>query len=66
MNFRSLTRKTKKAIGMSFWETKQDADKYARDTYPTIRKKMEEGMQGTPEVRSFEVANSTWYGIHAP
>ena len=50
---------------MLFWETKKDADKYARDLYPSIQKKMEDVLEETPKVRSFEVANSTWYEIHA-
>lgn len=53
------------AISMSFWDTKQHADKYAQDLYPSIQKKMEGTLVDTPQVRSFEVANSTWYDIHA-
>jgi len=53
------------AVAMSFWDTKQDAEKYQRDIYPQISKKMEETIKGTPEVRSFEVNNATWYDIHA-
>ncbi len=55
----------KEAFSMSFWETKQHADQYARDLYPSIHKKMEETLEDTPQIRSFEVANSTWYDIHA-
>lgn len=53
------------AFTMSFWDKKQDADKYARDLYPSIHKKMEDVLADTPQVRTFEVANSTWYDIHA-
>jgi len=53
------------AITMSFWDTKQDADMYARDLYPSVHKKMEETLEDTPQVRTFEIANSTWYDIHA-
>lgn len=53
------------AFTMSFWDSKQDADKYARDFYPTIHEKMNETLKDTPQIRSFEVANSTWYGINA-
>ncbi len=52
------------AIAMSFWDTRQDAEKYQRDTYPKVTKKMEEAIEGRPEIRSFEVNNSTWYDIH--
>ncbi|MDH3491508.1 MAG: hypothetical protein OEM20_05825 [Gammaproteobacteria bacterium] len=53
------------AIAMSFWDTKEHAEKYARDLYPTIHKKMEDVLKDTPQVRSYEVANSTCYNIHA-
>jgi len=58
--------KTKdEAISMSFWDTKQFADTYARDLYPSIHKKMEDMFEDTPQVRTFEVSNSTWYDIRA-
>jgi len=53
------------AFSMSFWDTKQDAEKYARDLYPKIHEKMEDFLEDTPRIRSFEVANSTWYDIRA-
>jgi len=53
------------AFAMSFWDTRQDAEKYQRDVYPKISKKMEEALVETPLVRSFEINNSTWYDIHA-
>lgn len=53
------------AVAMSFWDTKHDAEMYVRDTYPQVSKKMEDAIDGTPLVRQFEIANSTWYGIHA-
>ena len=53
------------AIAMSFWDTRKDAEEYQRDIYPRISKKMEGAIDGIPEVRLFEVNNSTWYDIHA-
>ena len=50
---------------MSFWDTKQNADMYARDLYPSIHRKMEDTLEDKPQIRSFEVANSTCYDIHA-
>lgn len=58
--------KTKnEAFAMSFWDTQQDAEDYQRDIYPQVSKKMEDAIEGTPMIRSFEVNNSTWYDIHA-
>ncbi len=59
-----LDKEKDEAIAMSFWDTKKDAEKYQRDVYPKISKKMEDAIDGTPEIRSFEVNNSTWYDIH--
>lgn len=53
------------AIGMSFWDTRKDAEKYERDIYPQVSEKMHDALKGAPEVRTFEVNNSTWYDIHA-
>jgi len=53
------------AFSLSFWDTKEYADRYARDLYPKIHNKMAEMLEDTPQVRSFEVANSTCYDIHA-
>jgi heme-degrading monooxygenase HmoA len=52
------------AVAMSFWDTRQDAEAYQRETYPQVSKKLEDTIIGTPSVRVFEVANSTWYNIH--
>ncbi len=53
------------AITLSFWDTKQAADQYAREIYPAVHKKMEETLEDMPKIRAFEVANSTWYDIHS-
>ena len=53
------------AVAMSFWDTQQDAEKYQRDTYPQVSRKMQDAIDGTPEIRAFEINNSTWYDIHA-
>ena len=53
------------AVAMSFWDTRQDAEKYSRDVYPGISQKMADTLEDTPLIRSFEVNNSTWYDIHA-
>lgn len=53
------------AVAMSFWDTRQDAELYQRDLYPKISKKMQDAIDGSPVVRSYELTNSTWYDIHA-
>ena len=60
-----VDKENEEAITMSFWDTKKDVEKYQRDIYPQVSKKMEDAIDGTPEIRSFEINNSTWYDIHA-
>lgn len=57
--------KKEEAIAISFWDTKEDVTRYARELYPKVHETMAEIYEGTPQIREFEVANSTWYGIHA-
>jgi len=49
----------KEAIGISVWEGKEDADMYSRETYPQVLKSLARVVEGTPQVRGFEVPVST-------
>jgi hypothetical protein len=49
----------KNAIAISFWERKENADAYARDIYPQVLKSLATVVDGTPEVRGYEVAFSS-------
>ena len=49
----------KEAIGISLWERKEDADMYSRETYPQVLKSLARVVEGTPQVRGYEVAAST-------
>ena len=53
------------AMGISLWDQKESADAYARGTYATVLKAMGPVMEGTPEVTSYEVSNSTFHKIAA-
>jgi len=53
------------SFAISFWDNKSDLEKYTRDVYPQVRDKMAGFFQDQPMARNFEVANSTWYHIHA-
>ena len=55
----------KESIAISFWDTEADLRAYEKDVYPDLLKSMTDTFDGKPEVRHFEVANSTWYKIHA-
>jgi hypothetical protein len=49
----------KDAIGISLWERKEDADVYSRETYPQVLKSLARVVEGTPQVRGYEVPVST-------
>jgi hypothetical protein len=51
----------RQVIAISLWETKENADVYSRETYPQILKNLARLVDGTPEVRGYEVATSTFH-----
>src|SRR5438067_11172282 len=53
------------AVAISLWDKKESADAYSRETYPAILQKLERVVEGTPQVESYEVANSTFHKISA-
>ena len=46
-------------VAISLWDKKEDAEAYHRGSYPEVVKALARVVDGTPEVRSFEVVNST-------
>ena len=59
ITFLSLDRK--QVIAISLWERKEDADRYSREAYPQVLKSLAKLVEGTPEVRGYEVAVSTFH-----
>jgi hypothetical protein len=53
------------AVAISFWDRKENADAYSRDTYPEVLKRLAQVVEGTPQVENYEVANSTCHKIAA-
>jgi heme-degrading monooxygenase HmoA len=53
----------KEAVAISLWETKDAAERYSREAYPGVLKSLQEVVEGTPKVKSFDVANSTFHKI---
>ena len=51
----------KNAIAISLWERKENADAYSRETYPQVLKSLAKVVEGTPEVRGYEVAFATFH-----
>ena len=53
----------KEAFALSLWTGAEDADAYNRDSYPGVAKIMSTMIEGSPQVETFEVANSTFHKI---
>jgi len=54
-----------RVIGMSFWRTQQDAERYNRELFPKVNEILRPHAQGAPEVRTFNVNASTIKSIAA-
>ena len=53
------------AIEISMWDQKANADAYHRRTYPAVLKALAEVLEGTPQVQTYDVSNSTFHTILA-
>src|SRR5437867_5381312 len=53
------------AIGISLWDRKESADTYERATYPQVVTALSKVVEGTPQVRTYEILNSTFHKIAA-
>ena len=53
------------AIGISLWDQKENAEAYSRTTYPEVLKALAKVVEGTPQVQTYEVSNSTFHKIAA-
>jgi heme-degrading monooxygenase HmoA len=48
------------AIANSFWDTREDAEAYSRAGYPEVLKTLSNVIEGTPTVKTFDFANTTF------
>jgi hypothetical protein len=55
----------KEAFGISLWDTAENAEAYNRGTYPEVTKFLATVVEGTPQVETYDVANSTFHKIAA-
>jgi hypothetical protein len=53
------------AVGMSLWDHKEDAEAYGRGVYPQVLTALSKVVDGTPQIRTYEVSNSTFHKIAA-
>jgi hypothetical protein len=55
----------KEAFGISLWDRKESAETYNRGSYPEVAKILATVIEGTPQVETYEVANSTYHRLAA-
>ncbi len=55
----------KEAFGISLWDRAENAETYNRETYAEVAKALAKVIDGTPQVETYEVANSTFHKIAA-
>lgn len=55
----------RKAVAISLWDNKENAEAYNKAKYPEVLRSMSEVIEGTPQVETFDVSNSTWHKIAA-
>jgi hypothetical protein len=60
-----ITTGGKDAFGISLWARTEDAEAYNRGAYPEVVKLLATVVEGTPQVETYEVSNSTFHKIPA-
>jgi hypothetical protein len=53
------------AVGISLWDQKENAEAYNRGTYAEVQKVLGKVLEGTPQVQSYDVCNSTLHEVAA-
>ena len=55
----------REAVGISLWDQKESAEAYERSTYAEVLKTMGKVIEGTPQVKTYEVSTSTIHKMTA-
>jgi hypothetical protein len=53
------------AVNVSVWDDKEHVEAYHRGTSPAVLKALAHVIEGTPQVRLYEVSNSTFHKLVA-
>lgn len=51
------------AFGISLWDKPESAEAYSRGSYGEVMKMLSNVVEGTPQVETYEVTNSTFHKI---
>jgi len=54
-----------RVLGLSFWNKKEDAERYHREQYPKINEILKPLLETEPVIRTFDVNTSTTHRITA-
>ena len=60
-----VTPEGNEAIGISLWDSRESAEAYNRENYQKVLTSLNKVVEGTPLVKTFDVANSTFHKIAA-
>jgi heme-degrading monooxygenase HmoA len=55
----------REAVGISLWDQKESAEAYERSAYAEVQKTMGKVIEGTPQVKTYEVSTSTIHKMTA-
>ena len=53
-------------VAISMWDRKESADAYNAKTYPEVLKALANVLEGSPQVKIYEVTNSSFHKIVTP
>ena len=53
------------AVGISLWDKKESAEAYSTNGYSDVLKTLRNLVEGTPQVHTYEVGNSTFHKVAA-
>ena len=54
-----------RVVGISFWKSKQDAERYHHEQYPKINEMLSPLLESAPVIRTYNVHTSTSHKISA-
>ncbi len=54
-----------RVLGLSFWNAREDAERYHREQYPKIHEMLKHLLETEPVIRTFDVHTSTTHRIAA-
>jgi len=53
------------AVGISLWDSREQADAYNSGGYTEVLRELNKLVEGTPQVKTYDVANSSAHNIAA-